>query len=291
MLEEIEKSIFNFFIYRAEVLKHHVKKNPESTIIDCRFDTTKFNIICHTHLEKWAKKNQDAETIKSLFKEPEAKSFWNILSPSLYATAGAFASHRYGEELIPEYLNKIINRYEGRSFSWFLSSSCTPSWISSVLIKHQFIQQPSPIIMTLPLAGQNLDNKKRSRLTIHKVVDVSRLADFLAVLSSTNPELRPYYKSLSFEHNLDFFVGYDNEQPIVGLNFFINNKNDGILDIITKTNQPEYFEEIIGFIRDYAIQNGCTTLSVLGCCPQLVSFYRSAGFSQIGELVHFIWQV
>lgn len=291
MLEEIEKSIFNFFTDRAESLKHNFKKTPECTIIDCTFDTTEFNIICHTHLEQWAKKNQDAETLKNLLKAPEAKSFWNILSPSLYAKAGSFASHKYGEDIIPEYLNRIINRYEGRSFSWFLSSSCTPAWLSSVLIKHQFIQQSSQAIMTLPLTDQSLDDKKRSRLTIHKVDDVSRLTDFLAALKSTNPELGTYYQSLSFANNLAFFVGYDNEHPIVGLNLSINNQNYAIFDIISGSNQPEYFEEIIGFISDYAVQNGCTSLSALGCSPQLVSSYRSAGFSQIGELIHFIWQV
>ncbi|MBX3486972.1 MAG: hypothetical protein KF798_03610 [Candidatus Paracaedibacteraceae bacterium] len=193
MLEEIEKNIFNFFVDRAEILKHNVKKSPECTLIDCTFDTTEFNIVCHTHLEQWAKKNQDAETLKNHYKAPEAKSFWNKLFPSLYADAGSFASHRYGEDIIPEYLNGIINRYEGRSFSWFLSSSCTPAWLSSVLIKHQFIQQPSQALMTLPLTGQSLGHKKEARLAIHKVDDASRLVDFLSMLKSMNPELVTYY--------------------------------------------------------------------------------------------------
>ncbi|MBX3486973.1 MAG: hypothetical protein KF798_03615 [Candidatus Paracaedibacteraceae bacterium] len=76
----------------------------------------------------------------------------------------------------------------------------------------------------------------------------------------------------------------------MGLNLSFNNPEHGIFDVIAGSNQPEYIEEIIGFISDYADQKGCTSVSTLGCCPQLMSSYQAAGFAQVGDLAHFIWQ-
>lgn len=58
-IETIEKNAFGHFRYLPKLLRFDVDDNKQLTAINCGLGTSMFNIVCDTHLEKWAKNQQD----------------------------------------------------------------------------------------------------------------------------------------------------------------------------------------------------------------------------------------
>jgi hypothetical protein len=144
-----------------------VKHQDDSRLVLIKGDVPKMpsylsNTVLETHLEDWAKRQQDSALFKETFgpkKQGKLKrpfSLWSFLFPVEVARSH-MSQNMYGEEFVAEKIKQIITFFEGHVFSWWVKDSDDPLWIKHLLTDQGFVSIEYELACVKSISSSSLE--------------------------------------------------------------------------------------------------------------------------------------
>lgn len=276
----IEQTIIGHFKYLPQLLGFDVRESERLNVINCKLGSSMFNIVCNTHLEKWAKNAQDVECI-------ETGDF-----PTTKFPLTTF--HMYGENAVRKKVQEVIDFFENQLFAWWIEPSCDPYWIRGIL-NEMLKNHTTEHIMVCDLSKYN-HNANAGQLEIKQVLNLSQLDDFISVLEPYDTAAREFFKKIKewmLKEKERLFVGYENGVPVVIASLYVDRENDnaGIFNLITKEDKrghgfgTQMMHHLLGYTKDTYLNH----VSLIASSESGYKLYQSLGFETIGQFECFEW--
>lgn len=275
-IETIEKSAFGHFSYLPKMLGFYVEDNKQLTTINCGLGSSMFNIVCDTHLEKWAKNQRDVYCFEN----------------GIYQGECAF----YGEEFIEEKIHEVITSFKKQPFSWWVGYSCDPVWLGNILHENGFEKPNTEYAMMYDLEKFN-ETPVSDDMKIKRVLTHEQLEHFIQVLEKYDASSRIFYKKLT-KHlsysNEKLFVAYENGTPVVIASLFIDYESDsaGIFNLITAENKRGlgYGTKMMNHLMWHAKKMNMKYATLLASSDSGYRIYERLGFKTLGQFECFEWE-
>lgn len=275
----IKQTVFEHFKYLPRLLGFNVRENERLNIVNCGLGSSMFNIVCNTHLEKWAKNSQDIECL-------ETGDF-----PVTKFPLTNF--HMYGENAVRKKVQEVIDFFEKQPFAWWISPSCDPYWIRGVL-KETFQNHSTEHAMACDLS--KYDCNVTHGLEIQQVLSLTQLNDFISMLEPYDSSARAFFKEIKewmLKENERLFVGYENGVPVVISSLYIDreNSNAGIFNLITKEERRGlgFGTKMMHHLLKYAKDHHLNYASLIASSDSGYRIYQRLGFETLGKFECFEW--
>lgn len=298
MIEKIEKITFNHFSYLPNIIGCNVNKNDLLTIINCGLGSSLFNIVCNTHLEKWAKVYQDAAAFDRPIQEEKPRSLWNFLMPGGPAIS-YLASSRYGENFIKEKIEEIIKEFKGQPFAWWVGYSCDPHWLPNLLEEMGFKKNTTEHAMALDLQDYKGINENENANTVNfnvnPVSTAEQLENFISILEPYDSSARPFYSRLKMEmleKQEQLYVGYNNGTPVSIGTLYHDEDTAGIFSLLTdeKYRGQGFGTQMMLHLIQTAKSNGNRYVTLSASSNDGYRIYERLGFKSYGEFDCLEWK-
>ena len=275
-IETIEKNVFGHFTYLPKMLRFNVDDNKQLTMINCGLGSSMFNIVCDTHLEKWAKNQQDVFCFEN----------------GIYHGGRAF----YGEEFIEQKIHEVIARYIKQPFAWWIGYSCDPVWLGAILQKMHFKKSNAEHAMMCDLE-QFAPAENNGKITIDQVTTAAQLEHFIQVLEMYDVSARIFYERL-LKHlkysNEKLFVAYEAAVPVVIASLYIDYESEsaGIFNVITRGDKRGlgYGTKMMNHLMWHAKKMNMKYATLLASSDLGYRIYERLGFKVLGQFECFEWE-
>ena len=275
-IETIEKNAFGHFTYLPKMLEFYVEENKQLTMIDCGLGSSMFNIVCGTHLEKWAKNQRDVYCFEN----------------GIFQGECAY----YGEEFIEEKIHEIITSFKKQPFSWWVGPSCDPTWIGAILQEMRFKKSTAEHAMMCDLEKFKT-TENNGTITIDQVATAAQLEHFIQVLEVYDATARIFYEKL-LRHlaysNEKLFVAYEGSMPVVIASLYIDYEGEsaGIFNVVTMKNKRGrgYGTQMMNHLMDASKKMNIKYATLLASSDSGYRIYERLGFKAIGQFECFEWE-
>ena len=185
-------------------------------------------------------------------------------------------------------IDKIIEKYDGQQFAWWLGPSDRPENIGDVLAKRGFVKETNEYAMFCDIHDNALFELDHN-IVIKQVTSQEQLQDFIQTLEVydncagdfLNNELMFETETLSKN---PLFVSYIDERPVGNGSLFFSENIAGIYDVIT----PEEFRSrgigtnMMKYLINFANQHGTKQLCLAASSDSGFRIYSKLGFKIIG---------
>ncbi len=295
IIEEIEKNIVGHFKCFPKVLGFEVVEKAGFTIVNSGLHSSMFNIVCNTHLEEWAKHQQNANLVENAFREEEAKLPWNQVFPDAYAEALLARSH-YGEDFVAQKIKEVITHFNGQPFAWWVGPSCDPKWLGDILCENGFEKPSTEYAMVYDLAKFDKLSVSSNNMVIKRVATLNQLEHFIQVIEPYDVAARTFYSRLQDERMLkgseESFVGYEDDTPVVISSLYVEDNVAGIFNLITQENKRGrgYGTQMMKYLMYDAYKSGAKHISLLASSDSAYRIYERLGFQVLALFGCFEWQ-
>lgn len=185
-------------------------------------------------------------------------------------------------------IDKIIEKYEGQPFAWWLGPSDRPENIGDVLAKCGFIKETNEYAMFCDISN-NAPFELDRNIVIKQVTSQEQLQDFIYILEVYDNCAGDFLNNeLIFEaENLStnpLFVSYIDERPVGNGSLFFSKNIAGIYDIVT----PEAFRgrgigtNMMKYLMNFASKHGTKQLCLAASSDSGLRIYSKLGFKIVG---------
>jgi ribosomal protein S18 acetylase RimI-like enzyme len=283
-VEIVEKNTFGHFRYLPELLGFSVGHYDDITFINTGLYSSMFNIVCDTHLEKWA--NQQEGNF-----DPYEKVRENI---SICGEIYLGDLPRRGQEFVEKKINQVINLFKDQPFAWWVGPSCDPPWLSETLSEMYFKKPTIEHAMLCEL--ENFEAKSLGALTVNQVLEKDQVEHFLQVLEPYDKAARPFFEKLEnwmLDKQEKLFVGYENNTPvaIASLYLDIDTKSAGVFNLITLEHKrgKGFATQMMHHLLEYAQKAKMKYATLYTASDSGYRIYERLGFKTLGKCMCFEW--
>ena len=242
---KVEENLFGHFIYLPKKIKFHITEKKDVTIVNCSLNSSMFNIVCKSNIQE-----TDFEIIK-------------------------------------KYILEIIEKFKGQPFAWWLGPSTTPKNLKQVLQDLGFIQETTEYAMICNLNQFTHKKDINSNLDIRLAQINNDLNDFISVVELHNPKSRSFFEKVTNLDTIDkqkFFIGYEEDKPVVISRLYLQGDTVGIFTLITQKDKRRkgYGTHMMNHILNYAKQRNFSYATLSASSDSGFKIYKNLGFKTVG---------
>lgn len=292
MIEKIERNIFGHLKYLPRLFRFNVQKNNLITVVNCELGSPMFNIVFDSHLEQWAKWQQDSEIRTTDDRSKKYKSFFSLFFPFFFTSASSY----YGKKFISNYIDKVILSFKEQPFYWLIGPSCDPKWLKSILLEKGLTLKKTQQCLLYDPRKDTISDDSLIKLNVKRVEDEETLQDFITIIQTKDPNFRKFYEKLVFptSHiNEKLFVGYDQNEPAIAGVMYVESEAVGIYNLWCKVNTDdceEYRINMARYLVRYAQLKNYNRISLLTSNSVEHHIYELIGFREIGFFECLEWK-
>lgn len=253
---QAEENLFSKFEYLPSQLGYNVENNEYLCRIDSEYNSSMFNIVCRTKIGK-----TEADIVNQ-------KNF----------------------------LQDIIDLYQGRPFAWWLGPSCCGEDLKKDLIESGFTEETTEYAMIANLSNYQPQNLEKKEFDIKLCEDIQQLEDFASVISIYDQNAEEFYvnsKILSKEiiARNPLFICYSDNKPVATGALHFTNKMAGVFDLITipdmqgKGIGTAMMHKMMGYAKDIGCKQACLAAS----SDSGYRIYERLGFETVGKYNCYEW--
>ncbi|MEI6628404.1 MAG: GNAT family N-acetyltransferase [Alphaproteobacteria bacterium] len=275
-LSNLEKTVTGHFKYLPQLLGFDVRESERLHIVNCRLDSSMFNVVCNTHLQEWAKNQHNVEYFDSSYK---------AISRGFYI---------YDEGFVRKKIQEVIDFFEKQSFAWWVGPSCDPYWIRGILNEMQFKNNSTEYAMACDLSKYK--NSDSSQTDIVHVLNFAQLEDYINVIEPYDVSARSFYEKIKewmLKENEKLFVGYEQGIPVVIASLYIDRENGSaaVFNLITKEDKrgrglgTQMMHHLLNYAKDAYLNYAC----LLASSDSGYRIYQRLGFEELGQFDCFEW--
>ncbi len=279
-MNKLEKTVTGHFKYLPQLLGFDVRESERLHIVNCRLDSSMLNVVCNTHLEKWAKNLQDVQC------------FEEGLTP--LGKSDPASSYLYGEDFVRKKIQEVIVFFEKQPFAWWVGPSCDPYWVRGILNEMQFKNNSTEYAMACDLSKYK--NSAAGQTDIVQVLNFGQLEDFIKVIEPYDVSARSFYEKIKewmLKENEKLFVGYEQGIPVVIASLYIDRENGsaGIFNLITKEDKrgrglgTQMMHHLLNYAKDAYLNYAC----LLASSDSGYRIYQRLGFEELGQFDCLEW--
>lgn len=281
-LSNLEKTVTGHFKYLPQLLGFDVRESERLHIVNCRLDSSMFNVVCNTHLQEWAKNKQNVDLVESG-------------DLPLGGSAASTSFYLYCEDFVRKKIQEVINFFEKQSFAWWVGPSCDPYWVRGILNEMQFKNNSTEYAMACDLAKYKNSDIAQSDMV--QVLNFTQLEDFINIIEPYDASARSFYEKIKewmLKENEKLFVGYEQGVPVVIASLYIDRDNSsaGIFNLITKEDRrgrglgTQMMHHLLNYAKDAYLSYAC----LLASSDSGYRIYQRLGFEELGKFDCFEWE-
>ena len=283
-IEIIAKNTFGHFKYLPDLAGFCVKQYDDITIINAGLNSSMFNVVCDTHLEKWAENQEGAY-------DPFQRVRDNI---SILGDVYLGGMPRHGEGFIEKKIHQMITLFNNQPFAWWLAPTCDPAWLPETLKAMYFKKSTTEHAMLCEL--KNIAPAGAGTLSIQQVLEKNQLDHFIEVIEPYDAAAREFYEKVEswmLDKQEKLFVGYEHNTPAVITTLYMDayTKSAGIFNLITTKNKrgQGYGTQMMQHLLVFSQKSDMNYATLCASSDAGFRIYQQLSFETLGEFQCFEW--
>lgn len=184
-------------------------------------------------------------------------------------------------------IQKIIQRFQGQPFAWWIPPSMKSADLSKALLDQGFLIETQEHAMICDLVSYT-EVPFKTNISIKQVLTTENLKDFIKILEPYDSSARLFYEKLTpsiLDLDEKLFVGYEKNAPITIGILFENQDISGIFSLLTHEDQrgKGFGTDMMFYLLNLSKSCGQKYATLSASSDSGYRIYERLGFQALGE--------